>query len=215
VWCPGRQGLSWNLQVLLESFPLTCKGGHSASKREMYMEVKENKRTNKQSQSNINRGMERSIVKHVQASWKVTVCELCTTALQTEPHSCQKTRWTLGCCGFVTIKDLFYNLKKSFKKLPPTYFITSWISLYFLFCFFQLERIHIFSQHICLKKYALARGRVAHAFNPSTWETETGSFLSSRASWSTEWVPAQPGLYKETLFRGTKKRKIKKKRNIL
>jgi hypothetical protein len=27
---------------------------------------------------------------------------------------------------------------------------------------------------------------VAHAFNPSTWEAETGGFLSSMAGWSTE-----------------------------
>jgi hypothetical protein len=27
---------------------------------------------------------------------------------------------------------------------------------------------------------------VAHAFNPSTWETEAGGFLSSRPAWSTE-----------------------------
>jgi hypothetical protein len=27
---------------------------------------------------------------------------------------------------------------------------------------------------------------VAHAFNPSTWETEAGGFLSSRTVWSTE-----------------------------
>jgi major histocompatibility complex class I len=27
---------------------------------------------------------------------------------------------------------------------------------------------------------------VAHAFNPSTWEAETGGFLSSRPAWSTE-----------------------------
>jgi hypothetical protein len=27
---------------------------------------------------------------------------------------------------------------------------------------------------------------VAHAFNPSTWEAETGRFLSSRPTWSTE-----------------------------
>jgi hypothetical protein len=36
---------------------------------------------------------------------------------------------------------------------------------------------------------------VAHAFNPRTWEAETGRFLSSRPAWSTEWVPGQPGLY--------------------
>jgi hypothetical protein len=27
---------------------------------------------------------------------------------------------------------------------------------------------------------------VAHAFNPSTWETEASRFLSSRLAWSTE-----------------------------
>ena len=27
---------------------------------------------------------------------------------------------------------------------------------------------------------------VAHAFNPSTWEAETGGFLSLRPAWSTE-----------------------------
>jgi hypothetical protein len=29
-------------------------------------------------------------------------------------------------------------------------------------------------------------GVVAHTFNPSTWETEAGRFLSSRPAWSTE-----------------------------
>jgi hypothetical protein len=46
---------------------------------------------------------------------------------------------------------------------------------------------------------------VAHAFNPSTWETEAGIFLSSRPAWSTEWVPGQPGLHRETL---SQKKKI-------
>jgi hypothetical protein len=36
------------------------------------------------------------------------------------------------------------------------------------------------------------------AFNPSTWEAEAGGFLSSRLAWSTEWVPGQPGLHRET-----------------
>jgi hypothetical protein len=40
---------------------------------------------------------------------------------------------------------------------------------------------------------------VVHAFNPSTWEAEAGGFLSSRAAWSTERVPGQPELYRETL----------------
>jgi hypothetical protein len=43
------------------------------------------------------------------------------------------------------------------------------------------------------------RAVVAHAFNPSTWEAEAGGFLSSRPAWSTELVPGQPGIYRETL----------------
>ena len=46
-------------------------------------------------------------------------------------------------------------------------------------------------------------GVVAHAFNSSTWEAEEGGFLSSRPAWATEWVPGQPGLYRETLSRKT------------
>jgi hypothetical protein len=40
---------------------------------------------------------------------------------------------------------------------------------------------------------------VAHAFNPSTWEAEAGRSLSWRPAWSTEWVPGQPELHRETL----------------
>jgi hypothetical protein len=46
-------------------------------------------------------------------------------------------------------------------------------------------------------------GAVAHAFNPSTWEA--GEFLSSRPAWSTEWVPGQPGLHRETISKNQKK----------
>ena len=42
-------------------------------------------------------------------------------------------------------------------------------------------------------------GVVAHTFDPSTREAEAGEFLSSRPAWSTEWVPGQPGLHRETL----------------
>jgi hypothetical protein len=48
---------------------------------------------------------------------------------------------------------------------------------------------------------------VVYTFNPSTWEAEAGGFLSSRPAWSTECVPGQPGLYRETLSRKTKKKK--------
>jgi hypothetical protein len=40
------------------------------------------------------------------------------------------------------------------------------------------------------RNYALEKARkpgmVAHAFNPSTWESEAGRFLSSRPAWSAE-----------------------------
>jgi hypothetical protein len=41
-----------------------------------------------------------------------------------------------------------------------------------------------------IEKFNLPGG-VAHAFNPSTWETEAGRFLSSRPAWATELVPGQ------------------------
>ena len=51
---------------------------------------------------------------------------------------------------------------------------------------------------------------VVHAFKPSTWEAEEGGFLSSTPAWSTEWVPGQPGLYRETLSQKNQKTKSKK-----
>ena len=48
-----------------------------------------------------------------------------------------------------------------------------------------------------------------NTFNPSTQESEAGRFLSLRRAWSTKWVPGQPGLYRETLSRKTKKTKKK------
>ena len=50
-----------------------------------------------------------------------------------------------------------------------------------------------------LYKSCLKLGMVAHAFNPSTRKAEAGEFLSSRPVWSIEWVPGQPGIYRETL----------------
>ena len=54
-------------------------------------------------------------------------------------------------------------------------------------------------------KMKVSQAVVACAFNPSTWDAETGRFLSSRSAWSTEWVPGQPGLYRETLSQKTNK----------
>jgi hypothetical protein len=53
---------------------------------------------------------------------------------------------------------------------------------------------------------------VAQAFIPSTWEAEAGGFLSSRSAWSMEWVPEQPGVYRETLSQKKKKKKKKKRK---
>jgi hypothetical protein len=55
------------------------------------------------------------------------------------------------------------------------------------------------------KKSQISQAVVAHAFNPSTREAEAGRFLSSRPAWSTEKVPGQPWLYKETLSQRKKK----------
>jgi hypothetical protein len=50
---------------------------------------------------------------------------------------------------------------------------------------------------------------VAQAFNPSTWEAEAGEFLSSRPAWYTEWVPGQPGLYREIVLEKNQTKKCK------
>jgi hypothetical protein len=44
------------------------------------------------------------------------------------------------------------------------------------------------------------------------WEAEAGGFLISRPAWSTEWVPGQPGLHRETLSQKTKTKTKKKER---
>jgi hypothetical protein len=62
------------------------------------------------------------------------------------------------------------------------------------------------------KKGRKEPGVVTHAFNPSTREAEAGGFLSSRPAWSTDRVPGQPGLHRETLSRKTNKKKKKERR---
>jgi hypothetical protein len=57
---------------------------------------------------------------------------------------------------------------------------------------------------------------VAHAFNPSTWEAEAGEFLSLRPAWSTEWVPGQPRVHRETLsWKKKNRKKAKKEKKVL
>jgi hypothetical protein len=72
-------------------------------------------------------------------------------------------------------------------------------SFFFLFFFY-------------FKDLFILPGVVVHAFNPSTREEEAGGFLSSRPAWSTERVPGQPGLYRETL---SQKNKTKQKKIYL
>ena len=50
---------------------------------------------------------------------------------------------------------------------------------------------------------------VPHTHNSSSQELEAGRSLSSRLAWSTEWVPGQPGLYRETLSWKTKTKRNK------
>ena len=56
---------------------------------------------------------------------------------------------------------------------------------------------------------AQSQGVVVQAFNPSTWEAEAGRLLSSRPAYSTEQVPGQSGLHRETLSWKTKNKKAK------
>jgi hypothetical protein len=48
---------------------------------------------------------------------------------------------------------------------------------------------------------------VAHAFNPSTWEEEASTFLSSRPTWSTEFQDSQGYTEKPCLKKPKKKKK--------
>jgi hypothetical protein len=79
------------------------------------------------------------------------------------------------------------------------------------FRLFLKQDIHSFRlSALSLNKSGEQLGVVAHAFNPSTWEAETGRFLSSRPAWSTKWAPGQPGPYRETLSWKNQKKKKKK-----
>jgi hypothetical protein len=48
---------------------------------------------------------------------------------------------------------------------------------------------------------------VVYVFDPSTQEVRAGGSVRLRLAWSTEKVPEQPGLHRETLSRKTKTKK--------
>ena len=52
---------------------------------------------------------------------------------------------------------------------------------------------------------------MAPTFNPSTWEVEAGGSLSLSSVWSTDRVPGQPGLCRETLSQKNKRTEQNKK----
>jgi hypothetical protein len=122
------------------------------------------------------------------------------------------------------INPSFYTLNfKSLYRLSSTWLMKACNQAHilqgeFTRCFFgnfdQLySKSYIYTNlwahiHIPLK-YRYSQAVVVHAFNPSTWEAEAGKFLNLRPARSTEWVPGQPGLYRETLSQKTKQNKTK------
>jgi hypothetical protein len=93
-------------------------------------------------------------------------------------------------------------------SLPPSLF-SFWLSSLFPF-------LHAY---ICFylktfKNFIYGQAVMVYAFNPSTWEAEAGIFLSLRPAWSTEWVPRQPGLFRETRSQKTNKQNENKKQKL-
>jgi hypothetical protein len=81
--------------------------------------------------------------------------------------------------------------KEKRKTERPGKDTTPLISVLILFTIFRNDKVN--------------RSMVGHTFNPSTQEAEAGRSLWG--AWSTEWVPGQPGLHRETLSWGGKGRK--------
>ena len=65
-----------------------------------------------------------------------------------------------------------------------------------------------------LKDLFIGQAVVVHAFNPSTWEAESGRFLSSRPAWSTsEFQDSQSYTEKRCLEKQNKTKQNKTKQN--
>jgi hypothetical protein len=131
--------------------------------------------------------------------------------MQCVPLDCNKSRWLLRiycccCCCFLVMKAVSTRASVPACECWPE---KSWG------CKGPLYPFKILEEEISI----LARRVVAHAFNPSTWKAEAGGFLSLRPAWSTEWVPGQPGLHRETLSQNKQTNKQKtqtnKKRNYV
>jgi hypothetical protein len=94
-------------------------------------------------------------------------------------------------------------------SIPSSHSKVSVATVPVMSCSFSLlEHLYIHGTYTNLYRLSV----VAHAFNPSTWEAEAGEFLNLRPAWSTERVPGQPGLHRETLSRKSKN-KTKTKQN--
>jgi hypothetical protein len=65
---------------------------------------------------------------------------------------------------------------------------------------------------IFIGRIRISQVGVEQTFNPSARGSGAGGSLSSRPAWSTEWVPGQPGLHRETLSHNKTKQQQKWKR---
>jgi hypothetical protein len=134
-----------------------------------------------------------------------------------------------ACCQVWQLQFNFWNPNSRTKELPKVVLLslhTCYDLCTLLHTYTQKKQVYVMSgtsgRQCCIilwiqsskssvpsNKSLRRPGVVAHSCDPSTREAEAGGFLSSRPAWSTEWVPGQPGLYRETLSRKTKKIKIK------
>ena len=64
----------------------------------------------------------------------------------------------------------------------------------------QYKKTVAFPYPELFKSILTMKGVVAHAFNHRTWKAKAGQIsVRSKSAWSTEWIPGQPGLHRETL----------------